>query len=63
MLQSDKNLFTILDTLAFRFIPIERTHASPISGDESSIPPGLSQQREWNKDGPASVVLNKWKDV
>ena len=26
-------------------------------------PPGLSRQREWNKSGPAPVVLNKWKDV
>jgi hypothetical protein len=26
-------------------------------------PPGLSPQREWNKNGPAPVVLNKWKDA
>jgi hypothetical protein len=26
-------------------------------------PRGLSRQREWNKDGAAPVVLNKWKDV
>jgi hypothetical protein len=26
-------------------------------------PPGLFRQREWNKNGTAPVVLNKWKDV
>jgi hypothetical protein len=26
-------------------------------------PPGLSRQREWNRNGPAPVVLNEWKDV
>src|SRR4029077_6334283 len=26
-------------------------------------PPGFSRQGEWNKSGPAPVVLSKWKEV